>query len=64
MAEKVKAKKEKVEAKETGVKSVYQLKRDLAKLTLDVKMGQEKDTSKVRKLKKEIARLLTKANGN
>ncbi len=64
MAEKVKVKKEKVEAKETGVKSVYQLKRELAKLTLDIKMGQEKDTSKVKKLKKEIARLLTKANGN
>ena len=56
--------KAKSEAKETEVKTVYQYKRELAKLSLDVKMGQEKDTSKVKKLKKEIARLLTKANGN
>ncbi len=63
MAEKA-VKKTKAESNDTGVKSVAEYKKELVKLTLDVKMGQEKNTSKVKKLKKEIARLLTKENGN
>ncbi len=40
--------------------SVYQMKIELQKLALDVKSGKEKNTSKINKQKKAIARLLTK----
>jgi len=48
------------ESKTDSEKTVRELKLDLQKLVLDVRSGKESDTSKVKKLKKEIARLLTK----
>lgn len=43
-------------------KSVKELKIDLQKLVLDVRTGVEKNTSKVRNLRREIARKLTQIN--
>lgn len=48
---------------QTKVGDVREMKKQLAKLKLDILTGQEKDTSKLKKLKKEIARLLTNTNG-
>lgn len=44
--------------------TVKELKLELQKLSLAVKTGDESDTSKIKKLKKYIARELTKANSN
>jgi ribosomal protein L29 len=43
-------------------KSVYELKADLQKLLLEVKSGKQEDTSLIKKLKKQIARNLTREN--
>jgi ribosomal protein L29 len=44
----------------TEAKSLDQLLAELKKLKLDLKMGKLKDTSKIKKVKKEIARYKTK----
>jgi ribosomal protein L29 len=48
--------------KAVETKSVNELKADLQKLLLEVKSGKQEDTSQVRKLKKQIARILTSEN--
>lgn len=47
----------------TESKSLVDLRKELTKLKLDVVTGAEKNTAKLKLLRKEIARLLTKANG-
>jgi ribosomal protein L29 len=53
----------KITESKTETKTVSQLKKELVKLKLDVLTGAEKNTAKLKLLRKEIARLLTKANG-
>ena len=45
-------------------KTIAELKNELNKVKLAVRAGTEQDVSKVKKLKKQIARLLTKKNNN
>jgi ribosomal protein L29 len=47
----------------TESKTLPELRKELIKLKLDVVTGVEKNTAKLKLLRKEIARLLTKANG-
>jgi ribosomal protein L29 len=47
----------------TESKTLPELRKELIKLKLDVVTGAEKNTAKLKLLRKEIARLLTKANG-
>jgi len=43
----------------TTNKTLAELKQDLNKLRLDLKANKLKDTSQIKKIKKQIARLLT-----
>lgn len=43
---------------------VTKLKLEIQKLSLEILTGQEKNTSKLKALKKEVARLLTKKNSS
>ncbi len=47
----------------TESNSLVDLRKELTRLKLDVVTGAEKNTAKLKLLRKEIARLLTKANG-
>lgn len=55
----------KVEPKKAEVKkemSLDELRSELSTLRLDVAMGKEKNSAQIKKLRKQIARLLTKQN--
>jgi ribosomal protein L29 len=53
---------EKVEKKTTDFKdmSVAELKLEIQKVSIDVRTGKEKNTSLLKKLKKQVARIQTK----
>lgn len=52
------------ENKASNTKTLKELRLELQKLVLDVRSGKEKNTSLIRRTKKEIARLLTKLKIN
>ncbi len=53
-----------VDKKVSNTKTISELRLELQKLILDVRSGKEKNTSLIKKTKKEIARLLTKLKIN
>lgn len=59
MAKKEAIKKTEESKTENKEKSIAELKRDLQKVRLEVISGKSKDTSAIKKIRKEIARKLT-----
>lgn len=60
MAEKKKTTKTKAKKSELEGMTLSEARKELQKVLLDVKIGEESNTSKIKKLKKQIARELTK----
>lgn len=53
---------EKKKTVKSKTKSIKELKQELSNIYLEVRMGKESDTSKIKKIKKQIARQFSSKN--